>query len=375
MKILTYISRFLVGILFIISGLIKANDALGFSYKLEEYFSADVLNLEFLIPLALVLAAGICIFEVVVGVMVIIGARPKLANWSLLLMIIFFTFLTFYSAFYNKVTDCGCFGDAIKLTPWGSFIKDLILLFFIFILMVGEKYIKPLLSRKMENMFLAIISFFCFAFIVHTYRHLPVKDFRPYALGNNITYGMKSCDELELPCTEEAYYYVVKNKATGEVSEMLSTDYQDKWQDFDFVEATDKIIVLQEGYEPPIKDFSIFKDGTDYTYSILNEDNAFLLICYDINKSSSSKQEEINTFYSDCQIAGISFYALCASSDDNILAYVEENNVKYPFYFTDETTLKTMIRSNPGLIHLQKGTIMGKWHYNDFPYLSDIEVQ
>ena len=375
MKILTYISRFLVGILFIISGLIKANDALGFSYKLEEYFSADVLNLEFLIPLALVLAAGICIFEVVVGVMVIIGARPKLANWSLLLMIIFFTFLTFYSAFYNKVTDCGCFGDAIKLTPWGSFIKDLILLFFIFILIIGEKYIKPLLSRKMENMFLAIISFFCFAFIVHTYRHLPVKDFRPYALGNNITYGMKSCDELELPCTEEAYYYVVKNKATGEVSEMLSTDYQDKWQDFDFVEATDKIIVLQEGYEPPIKDFSIFKDGTDYTYSILNEDNAFLLICYDINKSSSSKQEEINTFYSDCQTAGISFYALCASSDDNILAYVEENNVKYPFYFTDETTLKTMIRSNPGLIHLQKGTIMGKWHYNDFPYLSDIEVQ
>ena len=227
----------------------------------------------------------------------------------------------------------------------------------------------------MENMFLAIISFFCFAFIVHTYRHLPVKDFRPYALGNNITYGMKSCDELELPCTEEAYYYVVKNKATGEVSEMLSTDYQDKWQDFDFVEATDKIIVLQEGYEQPIKDFSIFKDGTDYTYSILNEDNAFLLICYDINKSSSSKQEEINTFYSDCQTAGISFYALCASSDDNILAYVEENNVKYPFYFTDETTLKTMIRSNPGLIHLQKGTIMGKWHYNDFPYLSDIEVQ
>ena len=108
------------------------------------------------------MAAGICIFEVVVGVMVLIGARPKLANWSLMLMILFFTFLTFYSAFYNKVTDCGCFGDAIKLTPWGSFIKDIILLFFISILFLEEKYIKPLLNSKMENMFLAIISFFQF---------------------------------------------------------------------------------------------------------------------------------------------------------------------------------------------------------------------
>ena len=375
MKFLTYLSRLIVGVLFIISGLIKANDALGFSYKLEEYFSTDVLNLEFLIPLAFVMAAGICIFEVVVGIMVLIGARPKLANWSLMLMIVFFTFLTFYSAYYNKVTDCGCFGDAIKLTPWGSFRKDLILLFFISILFIGEKHIKALLSPKMENMFLAIVTFFCFAFVVHTYRHLPVKDFRPYAVGNNITEGMKTCDELELPCTEEAYYYVVKNKATGEVSEMLSTDYQDKWEEFDFVEATDKTIVLQEGYEPPINDFSISKDGADYTYSVLDEDNAFLLVCYNIDKTSASGQEEINAFYADCQTAGISFYALCASSDENILAFAEQNNIEYPFYFTDETTLKTMIRSNPGLIYLQNGTIMGKWHHNDFPSLSDIEVQ
>ena len=227
----------------------------------------------------------------------------------------------------------------------------------------------------MENMFLAIDTFFCFAFVVHTYRHLPVKDFRPYATGKNIKEGMKTCNELELPCTEEAYYYVVKNKSTGEVSEMLSTDYQDKWEEFDFVEATDKTIVLQEGYEPPIHDFSISKDGADYTYSVLDDDNAFLLICYNIDKTSVSTQEEINAFYADCQTEGISFYALCASSDENILAFTDKNNIEYPFYFTDETTLKTMIRSNPGLIYLQKGTIMGKWHHNDFPSLSDIEVQ
>ena len=115
------LSRLFVGVLFIVSGLIKANDALGFSYKLDEYFSADVLNLEFLMPLSLIMAAGICIVEIVLGVMVLIGSRPKLTNWSLMGMIIFFTFLTFYSAYFNKVTDCGCFGDAIKFTPWQSF--------------------------------------------------------------------------------------------------------------------------------------------------------------------------------------------------------------------------------------------------------------
>ena len=148
MKYLTFFSRLIVGVLFIFSGLIKANDTIGFSYKLEEYFSSDVLNLEFLIPLALFMAAGICIFEIVVGIMVLIGSRPKLANWSLMTMIVFFTFLTFYSAYFNKVTDCGCFGDAIKLTPWGSFIKDIILIFFISILFIGERHIKPLFREK-----------------------------------------------------------------------------------------------------------------------------------------------------------------------------------------------------------------------------------
>jgi uncharacterized membrane protein YphA (DoxX/SURF4 family) len=373
MKFITFISRLIVGVLFIISGLIKANDTVGFSYKLEEYFSADVLNLEFLIPLALVMAAGLCIVEVILGVMVLIGSRPKLANWSLMAMTVFFTFLTFYSAYFNKVTDCGCFGDAIKLTPWESFGKDIILLVLIGILFLGEKHIKPLFNEKKENMMMGIVTFFCFAFVIHTYRHLPVEDFRPYAVGNNITEGMKTCDELGLPCAEEALYYIVKDKNTGETSEMLSTDYQDKWEQFDFVEATDKSIVLQEGYEPPIHDFSISLDGVDYTYSILDEENAFLLVCYNITKTSSSKQEEINAFYEECQARGISFYALCASSDDNILAYQEENNIDYPFYFTDETTLKTMIRSNPGLMLLKKGTIQGKWHHNDFPQMEDLE--
>jgi uncharacterized membrane protein YphA (DoxX/SURF4 family) len=375
MKYITYLSRLLVGALFIISGLIKANDAIGFSYKLEEYFAADVLNLEFLIPFALVMAAAICIVEIVLGVMVLIGSRPKLASWSLLGMIVFFTFLTFYSAYFNKVTDCGCFGDAIKLTPWGSFKKDIILLIFILVIFVKQKTIKPLLKSKMENMLLLIVAFFCFAFVYDTHNHLPKKDFRPYAIGKNITDGMKTCEELELPCPEVAYYYKVKDKSTGEEMEILSTEYIEQWEKYDFVSSTDKTVVLQEGYEPPIHDFSISIGDADYTSMVLDEDYAFLLVCYNINKTSNEHQESINKFHSASLENNIAFFALSASSDEDIQKFNLENQVNYQSYFTDETTLKTIVRSNPGLLLLKNGTVVGKWHHNDFPEFETIQNQ
>jgi uncharacterized membrane protein YphA (DoxX/SURF4 family) len=373
MQYITLISRWFVGVLFIISGLIKANDALGFSYKLEEYFSADVLNMEFLMPYALLMAAGICIFEIVLGVMVLIGARPKFTTWSLLGMIVFFTFLTFYSAYFNKVTDCGCFGDAVKLTPWESFGKDIILLFFIGILFIRRKLIKPMLSLKMENMLLAIVSFFCFAFVIHTYNHLPYKDFRPYAVGKDLVEGMKTCDELGLPCEEVAYFYQVKDKTTGEELEITSKAYQENWENYDFIASSDKTIILQEGYEAPIHDFSIELDGADYTYSILDEPKAFLLITYNINKAEVDIQPEVNAFAAQCDAAGIPFVAISASIDDDLQAFKEQTNTTYPFYYMDETALKTIIRSNPGLLMLEKGVVKAKWHHNDFPVWEELQ--
>ena len=144
MKILVPISRIFVGILFIISGFIKLNDPLGFSYKLQEYFSAEVLNITFLEPYALAISIIVVVFEVVLGVFLLIGYKPKFTVWSLLIMIVFFTFLTFYSAYFDKVKDCGCFGDALKLTPWESFSKDVVLLVFVIILFVGKSYISQL---------------------------------------------------------------------------------------------------------------------------------------------------------------------------------------------------------------------------------------
>jgi len=162
MKYIVHISRILVGVLFIISGLIKLNDPLGFSYKLQEYFSQDVLNIPFLEPYALLISVIVVVFEVILGVFLLIGYKPKFTVWSLLGMIVFFTFLTFYSAYFDKVKDCGCFGDALKLTPWESFTKDIILLFFILILYLGRKHIKPLFSQ-LPTTVIALLSFiFCF---------------------------------------------------------------------------------------------------------------------------------------------------------------------------------------------------------------------
>ena len=370
MQFLTLISRFLVGFLFIISGLVKANDALGFSYKLEEYFSAGVLNMEFLIPYSFLLAAGVCIAEIVLGAMVLIGSRPKFTSLSLLAMIVFFTFLTFYSAYFNKVTDCGCFGDAVKLTPWQSFGKDIILLFFIAILFFNKNIIKPLFSFKMENFILVAVTLFCLMFVNHTYNHLPIKDFRPYAVGQNISDGMKNCDELGLPCPDKIDYFLIKNKQTGEEKEVLSSEWD--WQTDDFVSNTGKSLEI-EGYENPIKDFSISLDDADYTDIILNSDYALLLVAYKLSKTDKHSWNHVNDLATKSESEEIPFITMTASPDEIIEEFRHEVQAAYPFYYTDETTLKTIVRSNPGLLLLKKGTIIDKWHYNDFPTFEEIK--
>ena len=186
MKILVGISRIFVGILFIISGLIKLNDPVGFGFKLQDYFAPEVLNLEFLVPYALAIAIFVVIYEVMLGVMIILGYAKRFTLWSLLLMIVFFTFLTFYSAYFNKVTDCGCFGDALKLTPWESFWKDVVLLVLILILFFGKRYIQPFFTRSIRSIVVFISLILCLWLGYHVLMHLPIVDFRPYKIGANI---------------------------------------------------------------------------------------------------------------------------------------------------------------------------------------------
>ena len=371
MRILLLISRFLVGILFIISGLIKANDTIGFSYKLGEYF--EVFGMEWLTAFALLIAASICIFEILLGAMLLIGSRIKFVSWSLLLMIGFFTFLTFFSAYFNKVTDCGCFGDALKITPWQSFYKDVVLLFFIFIIFMSRNKIQAFFTKKAENTINIFVLILCTSFVWHTFSHLPTKDFRPYAIGKNISEGMKSCNELGLPCTEQASIYIVKDKQSEQLLEMNANDWISQMDRYEYVEATDKVVLLVEGYEPPIHDFSITTlDRYDITDSILQVEEAYLVVVYDISKTNAEASKKLSDLYLACEKEGITFVALSASSDELIDAFRHENNIMFPYHFTDETTLKTIIRSNPGLVKIEEGTIRGKWHFNDFPSIEKL---
>lgn len=359
MKYLVGFSRIFVGILFIISGLIKLNDPLGFSFKLEEYFSLGVLNLPFLEPHALAIAIFVVILEVLLGVMLLVGFWPKITTYSLLGMIVFFTFLTFYSAYFNKVTDCGCFGDAIKLTPWESFTKDVILLVLIVILVIGVKYIRPLFKKWVRNLLVVDLSLvLCIVFCYYVLNHLPVKDFRPYKIGANIQEGM----EIPENAPKAVYEYAWKFKVDGE-EKIFTTKGEYPSVDGEFIEV--ETTEIQKGYEPPIHDFSIEKNGEDVTQEMLNEPKLITVIAYDLAKSDLEAFVDVQEFTEKALEKGYTVIGMSASSEKQGEALINEFNLDFEFYFTDETTLKTIVRSNPGILVLNRGTIVQKVHYND----------
>lgn len=376
MKVITQIARILVGVLFIFSGLIKLNDPMGFSYKLDEYFGTDVLNLPFLQPLALQIAIFIVILEVLLGVALLLGYWRKLTVWLLVAMIVFFTFLTFYSAYFNKVTDCGCFGDAIPLTPWESFYKDVVLTVLILVILFNHKYIKPLFSAPLGGMVMALSLVGCILFGNHVLRHLPVWDFRPYAEGLSIVDGMKSAEELGLTPTRYGTVYIMKNQASGEEVKVGSDAYvADKWYEkegWDMLTERTETVVLEEGYEPPVHDFILSLDERDITDSILSAPRVFMMVTYQMEKTEAKAYPAINQFALAADQAGIPFIGVTASLPATVETMRHELQTPFPFGSMDETTLKTIIRANPGILLLKEGRVVRKWHYNDLPAFSEV---
>jgi len=359
---LVQIARLIVGGLFIFSGFVKLNDPLGFSYKLEEYFGADVLNLEFLIPLALPMAVFIVIYELLLGVTLLIGFLPKFTKWSLLLMIVFFTFLTFYSAYFNKVTDCGCFGDAIPLTPWQSFYKDIILLILITYLFFNEQLIKPLFKTKILRLIFAISLTLCGVFAYFVLNHLPLIDFRPYKIGVNIKKSM----EVPEDAPQAIYEYQWKFLIDGE-EEIITTSGSYPETTGEFVEVN--TILLEEGYEPPITDFGFTKDGEDFTDELLSEERLLLIATYNLSKAEKSGWENTIEQVKKAQDEGYRVVALSASSGSEFEELFEKYKVSFEYYFADETAIKTIIRSNPGLLIIKNAVIEQKYHWNDAEHL------
>ncbi|MCG2459714.1 DoxX family protein [Flavobacteriaceae bacterium F89] len=358
MKYLVAISRIVVGVLFIFSGLIKLNDPMGFSFKLEEYFSPGVLDLPFLVPYALLVAVFLVILEVLLGIMLLVGFRVKFTVWSLLLMILFFTFLTFYSAYFNKVTDCGCFGDAVKLTPWQSFSKDVALLILIVILFKGQKYIKSILGFGSQRIIVVVSLFGCITFGYYVLNHLPLKDFRPYKIGQNIAEGMVVPEGAPKPI----YDYAWKFNVGGEEKVIVTQgDYPSVEGEFVGVETTE----VQKGYEPPIHDFTIEQDGENFAPALLEEPKLVMVISYDLQKSRKEAFKEIKKVTDKAINKGYKVIGMSASSPEIADQIITENQLDFEFYFTDETALKTIVRSNPGVLVLEKGTIKQKVHFND----------
>ncbi|MEZ4971527.1 MAG: DoxX family membrane protein [Flavobacteriaceae bacterium] len=365
MKYIVTLCRIIVGVLFVISGFIKLNDPVGFSFKLEEYFSPGVLNLDFLMPYALGISIIVVVLEVLLGVMLLIGFRVKFTLWSLLLMIIFFTFLTFYSAYFNKVTDCGCFGDAIKLTPWESFIKDVILLVLIILLFLGAKHIGSPFADGTKRFIVGLGLLVSAIFAYYVLNHLPALDFRPYKIGANIEEGMSVPENAPVAIFDYSWKFNVDG-----VEKVVVTNGDYPTVDGEFIDVETKEV--QKGYEPPIHDFTIEKDGEDLAAPLLQEPKLVMVIAYDLAKSNYSAFVEIKKITDKALKNGYKVIGMSASGKDYTQKMKNEYQLGFDFYFTDETTLKTIVRSNPGVLVLKKGTIVQKVHYND---LEDLRLE
>ena len=357
MNILTHIVRFLVAVTFIFSGFVKLVDPLGSAYKFEEYFGADVLNMEFLIPYALQFSIILILAEIMLGVMLLIGYKAKLTVWSLFLITVLFLFLTWYSAYFDKVTDCGCFGDAVKLTPWETFYKNVVLIILVIYLLIRVYDIQPISSDSFAKK-VSLISFLVFVGIVfYVLRYLPLIDFRPYAIGKNIPEGMLIPEGAEQPVYEDTWIYNVNGE-----DQIFTTD-EKPWNIEGATFVDRKTRTLTEGYVPPIHDFTMENGGEDLTELLMQKEKLMLVVSYNLKLTSEKGMSSVKEISERAMEKGYTVYCFSASTQEDYDKVKEKFDLDFDLLFCDETTLKTIVRSNPGILILDKGTVKGKWSW------------
>ena len=371
--------RVFVGLLFIFSGLIKANDPIGFGLKLEEYFL--VFKTTFLDPYSAWIAIFLCGLEIILGALLLLGNKARSVAWGLLLLIVFFTFLTFYSAFFEVVSSCGCFGDAIPLTPWQSFIKDLVLLALIIYIFRYRKNITPIIKNEFTR---GLVGFFVFVFFfgigIYTYNYLPFIDFLPYKVGNNIPELMVMPEGKQGDIYEHVYN--LENKETGEKKTMSDKQYMDEkiWEDESWEiigEPTSKLV--KKGYEIPIPDLLISdSEGFDMTDEIINNPYYnFLVVTHDITQLDALDLRALNKINLVLKELSLDYnirtILLTASSMNEAYHLNEELDLILETFYADGVPLKSMVRSNPGVLLLQNGNVINKWSKQSFPSKEELE--
>ena len=364
MKFIRNVSRLLVGLVFIFSGTVKGVDPLGTAYRIEDYFIAY--GTDWAMPLALFLSVFLCTLEFILGISLLFNASVKRTSWVLFPLMIFFTILTLIDAIWEPVPDCGCFGDAIKLTNWETFYKNVVLIILTAIVFIERKKFRPpaayLYSFSVFTVF--IISFVWFS--NYNINHLPVVDFREWKVGT---------DMQPEGGGEARIYLTYRNKESGEETEFLSHELP--WQDtvwmaeWEFVDQRVDDSDVLKAHELIIE--SIF--GEDQTEAFIgNPDFQFLLIAWDLEKSDPDAFDKFKAIFSEAERDGYSFIVITSSLPEVVHAYREKYllDEQLEFYFGDDIVLKTMVRANPGLILMKDAVVIEKWHYNDFPEYAEI---
>lgn len=360
------ICRFIFGLTFLFSGLVKAVDPLGTTYKISDYL--DAFSLGFFSDLSLVSAFLQIILEFTIGFNLVFGIQVKKTAWIAAAFMLVMTPLTLYLAIANPVSDCGCFGDALVITNWQTFYKNLILDALLVLILVFASEDRPIFSNWASYIIMLIPVLSCLGLELYCYNHLPIIDFRPYKVGNNLPSLMVIPDDA--PSDEYNISFIYEKD--GVQKEFNLENYPAEDSTWTFVSQNS--VLIKRGYVPPIHDFSVQTEDGDITDLILeNEGYTFLLISSKLEKADLSRQKDINALYDYINSKNISFYCLTSSFNDDVEAFKTTNNVKYPIGATDEITLKTIIRSNPGLVLLKAGNVVAKWHYNDLPTKNELK--
>ena len=371
-RLIASISRTLLGLVFIFSGVVKAIDPLGTVYKIEDYLKAFGGFFTELLPMAEVAAWALIILELLLGVCMVLNIRTQWTAWVSLLFYLVMTPLTLYIALTNPVSDCGCFGDAVVLTNWQTFWKNVVLIILAIILVACRKHTRQLWSNWMEVVLTVLTIVAAVAFMTWTRLHLPLKDFRPYKVGNHLPTLMEYPEDAEPDVYEYSFVY----EKDGVEQTFTLENYPKGDSTWTFVRSNSKLI--KKGYEPPIHDFEIINaEGEDLTWDILeSEEPVTLVVMYDLKKADKKQMAKVETLASNLSpfasspdrliASSPNFYILTGSGTDDIINFCLEYPALSDYICTcDPVTLKTIVRANPGAIVVQNGTVIDKYNLRD----------
>lgn len=356
------------GALFLFSATVKGIDPTGTAIKMAEYF--EELHVAFMAPFSQTFSVIMIVAEFLLGLALIIGWRKELTLWLLIIMNVFFTFLTGYTTVTGNVTDCGCFGDFIKQTPMESFIKDLILLALLLIIYLGRKQIKEVFSESKALMLLAIVGFGVLYFnFANFYFDKPMVDFRPYAVGKDINaQRVEIADKLD-------YGFKFKELSSGNVERVVMGEYAKYKEDpaWEFTGEQDNII-LEKGVPAIISNYAAFsKEGYEVTDELLLEEGySIWVLSKSVDDSYEDSWSKISVLDKYAQENNIRMYAFTSSAFEVTETFKEKYNLSFPFYQADETFIKTVIRANPGVVLTKNGVVVGKWQHKHIPDVTQL---